>query len=633
MKKLFKKSYVLWLCVLLQVLLTACGNSVTQDGGNVVPTGTTEGVSQESVKEDGAENLQEPQEPAKSEDIVILYTNDVHTYIDGVLSYDVAGALKEELLKQYEHVLLVDAGDHVQGTAYGSMDDGETIVELMNAAGYDLATLGNHEFDYGMFGCMKIIDRAEYKYVSCNFYEEAGGVRGDNVLNSYVLFNMGNEKLAVIGITTPETFSKSTPAYFQNEQGEFIYGIAGGADGGALYADVQKAIDEAKAEGATKIVALGHLGIDLSSGPWTSVATIANISGLDAFIDGHSHSIMEGQYVADKEGKDVLLTQTGEYFDRIGIMVMDAETGEISTDMIECKELLAADGETVQGYELLSELYGGTEIVRKAEVETIKNAWIEEIDMQLGQEIGKLEVLLDNYDAEGNRLVRSQETNSGDFCADAIYYLFDNMDMDVDVCIMNGGGIRNKSVSGDITYKVCKDIHTFGNVACLQTVTGQQILDALEWGVRKLESGAECGGFLHVSGLTYKVDASIPSTVRGDENDVWIGGPTGEYRVYDVMVYNKESNTWETLELTAEYNLGGYNYTLRDLGDGFAMFDGAVNVLDYVMEDYMVLANYIKGFEEDIVKADNSPLLISYPGLLIDYSDVNGSGRILMETR
>ena len=301
--------------------------------------------------------------------------------------------------------------------------------------------------------------------------------------------------------------------------------------------------------------------------------------------------------------------------------------------MIECKELLAADGETVQGYELLSELYGGTEIVRKAEVETIKNAWIEEIDMQLGQEIGKLEVLLDNYDAEGNRLVRSQETNSGDFCADAIYYLFDNMDMDVDVCIMNGGGIRNKSVSGDITYKVCKDIHTFGNVACLQTVTGQQILDALEWGVRKLESGAECGGFLHVSGLTYKVDASIPSTVRGDENDVWIGGPTGEYRVYDVMVYNKESNTWEALELTAEYNLGGYNYTLRDLGDGFAMFDGAVNVLDYVMEDYMVLANYIKGFEEDIVKADNSPLLISYPGLLIDYSDVNGSGRILMETR
>ena len=259
-------------------------------------------------------------------------------------------------------------------------------------------------------------------------------------------------------------------------------------------------------------------------------------------------------------------------------------------------------------------------------VKDIKDKWMAKIDDELGQVIGKANVIFDNYDSEGNRLVRNQETNSGDLAADAIYYLFDNMGMDVDIAIMNGGGIRNAAVSGDITYKTCKDIHPFGNVACLQTVTGEQILDMLEWGAR--HSGeAENGSFLHVSGVTYKINTSVPNTTQADDMDVWVGKPT-EYRVHDVMIYNKETNNWEALDLTAEYNLAGYNYTLRDLGGGFAMLNGAVNVLDYVMEDYMVLANYIKGFENGIIEADNSPLLEKYPNLLIDYSDVNGSGRI-----
>ena len=230
-----------------------------------------------------------------SEDIVILYTNDVHTYIDGPLSYDVISGIKKELETQYAHVLLVDAGDHVQGTAYGSMDKGETIIQLMNAAGYDLATLGNHEFDYGMDGCMQIVQWAQYPYVSCNFYEEVNGVREENVLPSYQIFDCGTEKLAIVGITTPESFTKSTPSYFQDESGNYIYGISGGEDGSALYADVQAAIDSAVAEGATKVIALGHLGDDLSSQPWTSAEVIANVSGLSAFIDGHSHSTVEGQ--------------------------------------------------------------------------------------------------------------------------------------------------------------------------------------------------------------------------------------------------------------------------------------------------------------------------------------------------
>jgi len=584
-------------------------------------------------------------EDALSEDIVILYTNDVHTYIDNPLGYDVIAGVKAELLKEYENVLLVDAGDHVQGTAYGSMDKGETIIKLMNAAGYDLATLGNHEFDYGMVGAMDVIDWAEYPYVSANFYHEEDGVRGENVLDAYGLFQCGDISLAIIGVTTPETFTKSTPAYFQDENGNYIYGISGGTDGAALYADVQDAVDAAVSDGADVIVALGHLGDDPASQPWTSEETIANVSGLDAFIDGHSHATVEYAEIADKDGNAVVLTQTGEYFDRIGMLIIDAETGEISTDFIESEEIIetvldengeavldedGAEVTEVVGYKLVSELYTGAEWVIDEAVAQIKDAWVAEIDEALGEVIGTTELTFDNYDAEGKRLVRSQETNTGDFAADALYFLFDNMDLDVDVAIMNGGGVRNKAITGDISYKTCKDIHTFGNVACLQTITGQQLLDALEWGARGVGTDEEIGGFLHVSGVNYKVDPEWPSSVQMDDKGVWVGAPTGGYKVYDVTVYNKETGAWDALDLEASYNLAGYNYTLRDLGDGFNMFSGAVNVLDYVMEDYMVLANYVQAFDGAIA-ADNSPLAAKYAGFAVDYSTVNGAGRIVIE--
>ncbi|MBP0980186.1 MAG: metallophosphoesterase, partial [Oscillospiraceae bacterium] len=227
---------------------------------------------------------------APKEDVAILYTNDVHTYIDNPISYDVIAAVKEELKAQYKNVLLVDAGDHSQGTVYGSMDFGETIIELMNASGYDVATLGNHEFDYSMAGTMDIIEWAEFPYVSANFYKLETGQRTENVLESYKMFELGGHKIAFVGATTPESFTKSTPAYFQNEDGEYIYGISGGDNGEDLQADVQKAIDEAKKAGATKVIVLGHLGDDPASMPWTSEETIAKINGRDAFIDGHSHS-------------------------------------------------------------------------------------------------------------------------------------------------------------------------------------------------------------------------------------------------------------------------------------------------------------------------------------------------------
>ena len=629
MRKLLSMILALAMCI----ALVGCGDGTAAPETTAAPTEAPTTAAPTTVE-------------AATEDIVILYTNDVHTYIDGVLSYDVIAGLKAELEAEFGNVLLVDAGDHVQGTAFGSMDKGATIVKLMNAAGYDLATLGNHEFDYGMDGAMNVIDWAEYPYISANFYHEENGVKGETVLEAVHLFELGGRVIGFVGITTPETFTKSTPAYFQDEAGNYIYGISGGEDGAALHADVQAGIDAAKAAGAEIVIALGHLGDDPASQPWTSEETIAGVSGLTAFIDGHSHSTIVGKDVADKDGNAVLLTQTGEYFDAIGMMLIDGETGEISTDLISYAEITATvmdengeavlneDGEEVTeviGYEFISDLYTGASWCSDADVKAIQDAWIEEINTQLGQTIGSTSVVFDNYDAEGNRMVRSQETNTGDFAADALYYLFDNMGLDVDVAVMNGGGVRNKAVTGDISYLTAKSIHTFGNVACLQTITGQQLLDALEWGARGVGTGEEIGGFLHVSDITYKIDTEWPASVQMDEKGVWVGAPTGGYRVHDVQVYNKETGAYEALDLSATYNLAGYNYTLRDLGDGFNMFDGAVNVLDYVMEDYMVLANYIQAFEGGVVDATNSPLLAKYSDIKLDYSTVSGSGRIVFE--
>ena len=621
MRKLLAFMLALAMCV----SLVGCGTSK--------PAETTAPAATEAPVVETTAAAAEP-----TEDVVILYTNDVHTYIDGPLSYDVLAGLKASLEAAYGNVLLVDAGDAVQGTAFGSMDKGETIVKLMNAAGYDLATLGNHEFDYGMEGAMNVIDWAEYPYISCNFYHEENGVKGETVLEAYKIFEIGGRTIAFIGVTTPETFTKSTPAYFQDANGNYIYGISGGEDGAALYADVQAAIDSVDAD---YVIALGHLGVDPASQPWTSEEVIANVTGLDAFIDGHSHSTVEG-----KDVNGTWLTQTGEYFGNIGMMLIDGETGEITTDLITYEEItevvkdekgepvLDEDGEEttqVVGYEFVSDFELGTTWASDEAVAAIKDAWIAEIDTQLGQTIGSTTLTFDNYDADGNRLVRSQETNTGDFAADALYYLFDNMGLDVDVAIMNGGGVRNKAITGELTFKTAKNIHTFGNVACLQTITGQQLLDALEWGARGVGTGEEIGGFLHVAGVTYKIDGEWPASLQMDDKGVWIGAPTGGYRVHDVKVYNKETGAYEALDLTASYNLAGYNYTLRDLGDGFNMFSGAVNVLDYVMEDYMVLANYIQGFEGGVVDATNSPLAAKFPGMLVDYATVNGSGRIVME--
>ena len=546
----------------------------------------------------------------KSE-VTILYTNDVHTYIDKQapeLTYAAIAALKQSYQNAGKKVLLVDAGDHVQGTAYGSMDQGASIIQLMNAAGYDAATPGNHEFDYGMDRAKELMRDADFPYLSCNWVDLRTNLR---VLPEIKVFVRGGVRIAFVGITTPETFTKSTPAYFMNKaQTKYIYDILGGEDGQKLYSAVQKAVDKAKCL-ADVVIGLGHLGVDPSSSPWTSEEVIAHTTGFDAFIDGHSHTVMENKQVADASGRMVTLTQTGSYFANVGEMTI-APDGTISTRLVST--------------------YDQEDVAVAAE----QAAWVNTVDDMLGEKIAVADTKFYITDpATGKRRIRSGETNLGDFVADGIYTYFNEVEqLHCDIAIMNGGGIRTDVAAGDWTFKTCKQVSPFGNVACLMSVTGKQIQDALEFAARFAGAeGKENGGFLQVAGATYEIHTDIPNTVQTDDKNVWIGSATGTPRVQNVKIYDRANGTYVPLDESKTYALAGMNYTLRNLGDGFAMFDGAELIKDYVSEDYLVMSTYAMTFGG--VDAEGLPhlssansVLAEYPGYLLDYENPYGAGRI-----
>ena len=545
------------------------------------------------------------------QDITILYTNDVHTYIDKQspkLTYAAIAALKKSYQDDGKNVLLVDAGDHVQGTAYGSMDEGATIIQLMNAAGYDAATPGNHEFDYGMDRAKELIADADYPYLSCNWVNLP---LNNRVLSDVKYFRIGGRTIAFVGITTPETITKSTPAYFMDKnQNRYVYDILGGEDGQKLYSAVQKSINKARVI-ADYVIGLGHLGVDPSSSPWTSKEVIEHTSGLDAFIDGHSHTVMECEWVKDLSGKAVALTQTGSYFANVGEMTIKAD-GSIATQL-------------VPTYDGLDSAVAG-----------IQTEWVSAVDDMLGEKIAVAETNFYISDpATGKRRIRLGETNLGDFVADGIYSYFNEVEqLHCDLAIMNGGGIRADVDAGDWSFKTCKQVSPFGNVACLMSVTGKQIQDALEFAARFVgPDGQENGGFLHVAGATYEIHTDIPNTVQTDDKNVWIGSATGTPRVQNVKIYDKASGTYVPLDEGKTYALAGMNYTLRNLGDGFAMFDGAELIKDYVAEDYLVMSTYAMSFGgvdgEGLphLTTANSPLA-DYPGYLLNYEDAYGAGRI-----
>ena len=503
-------------------------------------------------------------EESESGKIVILHTNDVHCGIDPSadeetgavtnLGYAGVAAYKAEMEAKYgaENVTLVDAGDAIQGGPIGTLSKGSYIVDIMNEVGYDLAAPGNHEFDYGMENFLSLAkEKAKYDYLCCNFTD----LEGKPVLEAYKVVDYGDVSVGYVGIDTPESFTKSTPTFFQNEKGEYIYSFGQGNEGKDLYAAVQSAVDAAVKDGADYVVALGHLGNEGSTEAWTSKSVIANTTGIDVFIDGHSHETY-GETVQNKDGEDVKLAQTGTKLANLGKVVIDTKSGEITTELVSG---YAEQDETVAAY------------VAKVN---------EEFAGVLQKVVAKSDVTLTTLDPEtGKRAVRNAETNLGDLCADAYRVL-----LGADVAFVNGGGVRADIAAGDITYENIINVHPFGNEACLVETTGQDILDALEMGARLYPE--ENGGFLQVSGLSYTIDAAVASSVVLSDEGEFVK-VDGDYRVKDVTVGG------EPLDVNKTYTLASHNYMLKSGGDGFVMFKDDKLLKDSVLIDNAVLINYI----------------------------------------
>ncbi len=497
--------------------------------------------------------------------VAILYTNDVHCAVDadeatGSIGYAGLAAYKKEMIAQYgaDKVVLVDAGDAIQGAPIGTLSKGEYLVDIMNHLGYSFSTYGNHEFDYGMAQLKALTSKAKYTYLSCNFMDLK---QNKPVLDSYKVVTYGDIKIGYIGITTPESYTKSTPTFFQDDSGNYIYGFCEGNNGQDLYDAVQDTIDAAKADGADYIVALAHLGIDEQSKPWTSREVAANTRGIDVIIDGHSHSTVEKEVVSDLDKENVIITQTGTKLGSIGKLLISND-GTITTSLV--KGYTNKDADT--------------------------DAYIKNIESQYNTLLKKVVAHTDYNLTTLNpitkkRAVRSSETNLGDLCADAYRW-----SLNADIAFVNGGGVRADIPAGDITYEKILNVHPFGNMACMVEATGQEILDALEMASRS--APGESGGFLQVSGLKYTVDTTKPSTVIVDSKGAFVE-VSGDRRVKNVMVLDKKTGTYIPIDTKATYTLASHNYMLKSGGDGINMFMDNKLLADEVLIDNQVLIKYI----------------------------------------
>ena len=511
----------------------------------------------------GCTALAEDAAPALTKDLVILFTSDAHCGIDSGFGY--AGlATVRDVLAAKNHVILVDNGDAIQGEPVGTMTKGEAIIELMNTVGYEVAIPGNHEFDYGMDNFLGLVEKANYPYISANFTHN-----GELVFQPYVIKEYDGVKVAFVGVTTPKTYTSSTPTYFQDENGNYVYGFSEDETGEKLYAAVQSAVDAARAEGATYVVAMAHLGNEDTCAPWRYDNVITNTNGIDVFLDGHSHDTDQVK-VTNKDGVEVPRSACGTKLGGIGYAVISAKDGSVSTGVYTWDNKVSAPV-----------LFGIENDVSKAvaaATDTL-NAKLSEVVAKTAVDLTIVDPVAVDENGKPIRIIRNAETNLGDLCADAY-----RDQSGAEIAFVNGGGIRVSIAAGDITLNDILKVHPFGNAMCVVEATGQEILDALEWASRNVPG--ENGGFLQVSGLTYEIHTYIESSCTSDDKGGFTG-VTGEYRVKNVKVGG------EDLVLDKTYTLASHNYMLKSGGDGINMFTDNKVLQDEVKLDNQVLIDYI----------------------------------------
>ena len=521
---------------------------------------------------------------ATSDDIIILYENDVHCAVEG---YSKLAAMKNELLETHTNVGVVSVGDFVQGGTLGAVSKGEYIVNLMNKVGYDAIALGNHEFDYQLPRLNELNAMSNTKFISCNF-QKIG--EDKSYFEPYTIVSYGSVDVAYIAITTPETINSSSPAQFKNDKGELIYTF----NESKLYDIVQTNINAAETAGADYLIALSHIGYDESGNLADITDVIENTDGFDVVLDAHSHSVIEEKVIKDKSGDDVLLTSTGTKFEYIGKLTI--KNGAFDTELVEVESYTKTD--------------------------PVVDAYITEINenyAQLGnRKIGESKVAFITHDKDGNRLVRNAETNFGDFCSDALRVM-----TDADMSFVNGGGLRAPMESGDITFNDIFSVFPFNNQIVTAEISGQILIDFLEMAVMNYPE--EDGSFPHMSGVTFSVNKSIPTSVKVDANG-FFEKVDGAYRVYNVKVLDKTSGEYKALDPNGKYVLAGFNYFLLDFGGGMTMFKDA-KILDAEGTlDVELLENYIVEHLDGVIGeeyAEVKPNISFTDGVITETPDNN----------
>ncbi|MEG0019954.1 MAG: bifunctional UDP-sugar hydrolase/5'-nucleotidase [Oscillospiraceae bacterium] len=497
--------------------------------------------------------------PTRTKDVAVIYTNDVHVALDKNIGYAGLAAFKNELIADGAEVLLVDAGDSVQGAPLGGLSNGKLPIDIMNELGYSASAVGNHEFDYNVETLNALAERAKFPFLSVNFVD---ATTKNPIFKPYVIEERDGVKIAFVGVSTPLTPNTSNPTFFQDEAGKDKYTFLPGEDGMVLWAAVQQAVNSARQAGAQIVVALTHLGIDAVAAPYISPNLIANTTGIDVVLDGHSHSVIQCERVKNKDGDRVLLSSTGSELANIGYLLID-KRGNISTGLV--NNYTAKDAHID---EFIKKEQSAFDEVLKQSVVSLQN------DMIIADPV------------TGVRIVRNAETNLGDLCADAI-----RAATNADVAVQIGGAIRAKLPMGEITFGDLLGVMPSSYPICKLSVTGQQLLDALEFSVSS--SPKEFGGFCQVSGLTFAFHTDIPSPVQRDESGMYIG-ITGERRVHDVLIGS------QPLVPDNRYTLAGIAHTLLEGGDGYTMFSYKDVVENPIILDHEAMKNYFSnGYAEN----------------------------------
>ena len=506
-----------------------------------------------------------------SDDIIILHLNDVHCGVNDNIGYDGFILYRDELSKKNPNIIIVDVGDHIQGGILGSVSDGSAIIKIMNKVGFDVAILGNHEFDYGIEQLSKLSENITSKYISSNFCYKKNKT---SVYKAYKIIEKGGKKIAFIGVLTPLTFTKTYLSTLRDSNGDPIYDFLTDNNTQELYDRIQENINKVrKEEGADYVILLTHIGMELEK--YTSDGLLSKIENVDAVLDGHTHLIYNTT-TKDMKSKDIHISQTWTKLQSIGKLILKND-GTIISEII---QVITEPSDTTNVIKLTR---GGNEVwVNKDMINFINNIFSEyegELNILYGSSEYDLVIRPEGTIDSHFIFCRYQECTVGNLLADA----FKNAG-NSDAAIVNGGAIKSNINKGNLTRSQLMEVAPYFNNIIVKRLPGQCILDALEFGISKHPT--ESGGFPQVSGISYDIDTSLNSTVEKDSQGQFLN-VTGKRKVSNVIINGEE------IDQNKNYSVSMSDY-IGNGGDGYTMLAKYEVFQEGLLTDTDAIAYYIK---------------------------------------